>query len=733
VEKRRYVAEEEAVFCRTRGPQSCTGPLITQVRPGNAGRSWGDNIPIPARSGRGTFFFVFPSNPEIIEDMQEHTLIRGTVHEMISRYREGTIVSVRGDTGEEWRCWIPSWKITVGDRIEGGFLKGRNFYYPVDENAVRVYQGNASSMERELGQAVLNAVPTFGYQRALQLAKRPDALDYLTLRKDPSPLFTITEHRIKEDTLKALGGWRWYFLALEKLLNMGLTPLEAASALEALGEPAVGMAQKDIFLLCQVPGIDYLTLAARLQRTSPVGALLQEIKGLLYASGDTVVHLSEIPLPPATLEAGLEGAAEALEVIDPWVGFRTTLEIEKFILENIKERSGLPPLPPLEGLNERQALARDLLAHRLAVLTGGPGTGKTYTLGKVVQAAVRAGIQVSLMAPTGKAAQRMQSLAAFPASTIHRALGFRPNEPFASIRPLPRGLVVLDEASMVTLADMERVLLALPPGSCLLLVGDTNQLAPVGIGQPFADLVDRIATVRLEAVQRQSQEAQGILSAARATLEGHPWREIVRQSPHDLLFRRTRSPREAVEIMLGLITHYLGRGLSLWDIQVLTPVHKGPMGTKELNTAIRSLVRPHHEKGRRLELSGGVLAGVGDKIIFDENRPTIGVVNGTIGIIKEIGDSSFLLETAEELKELPNAVASQATLGYAITVHRSQGSEWPVVILMLPESPLTTRKVVYTAITRGKEQVAVITTVDLEHQPLAEDRRRRTYLSLAEP
>jgi ATP-dependent exoDNAse (exonuclease V), alpha subunit - helicase superfamily I member len=127
------------------------------------------------------------------------------------------------------------------------------------------------------------------------------------------------------------------------------------------------------------------------------------------------------------------------------------------------------------------------------------------------------------------------------------------------------------------------------------------------------------------------------------------------------------------------------------------------------------------------------VAYVGDKIIFDENKPLLGVMNGTMGIVRVVGDDTFLLDTGEDLKELPKGVATQASLGYAITVHRSQGSEWPAVILVLPESPLTTRKVVYTALTRAKQQAVLLSVPDLENHPLPKDRRRRTYLSLVAP
>jgi hypothetical protein len=232
-----------------------------------------------------------------------------SVEDLVERYREGTVVLARSkDTGEELRVWIPTWSVTQGDHIEGVFRKGKRYLYPVNERAYRVYPGGASAVERELGQAIYNAVPAIGYRRALNLAKRPDAFDYLLGKSDLTPLFGPLEHYQLKEAKAELKTRRWYLEALKALMDLGFTPLEAASALEELGEPAVDLAQQDPFLLCQVPGVDYLALASRFKRLSPVGAFLQEVKERSYATGDTMVPLADLPLPRDQLERGLEGA-----------------------------------------------------------------------------------------------------------------------------------------------------------------------------------------------------------------------------------------------------------------------------------------------------------------------------------------------------------------------------------------------------------------------------------------
>lgn len=663
--------------------------------------------------------------------MASEVFVSATVDDLVERYREGTVVLARSKEEGEVRLWVPTWRIAKGDHVEGVFRKGKRFLHPVHERAFRVYPGGASPTERELGQAVYSAAPSLGYRRALNLAKDPAAFEYLLLKRPLDPLFGPTEHYQMRKSLEELRARRWYFQAMEELLALGLTPLEAAAALEEMGEPAVRLARRDPFLLCQVPGVDYLALAARSKRLSPVGALLQEIKDRVYGTGDTMVPLDELPLPKDQVARALEEASDQLVVVKGHAGFARVVEMERFVWENAVEPSGLPPIPPPQGLAPEQAKVVEVLRRRIGVLTGGPGTGKTYTVSRTVKAAMQAGLRVQMMAPTGKAAQRMQELAGIPAQTIHRTLGYRPHEPFSDFTPLSAGLVVLDEASMLTLPDFEKVLQALPPNSSLLLVGDVDQLPPVGLGQPFADLVGRVPTVRLKTTRRQSRESWGILAAAQAALEGRPWREILAKRPADLLYRRISAPEEVHALVSSLVRYYLQEGLSPWEVQVLTPIHAGPLGTKALNEVVRRVVPK--ERSRPLELSGGVLAYVGDKVIFDENRPVLGVMNGTVGVVKAIGDTHFLLDTGEDLKEIPKGAAAQASLGYAITVHRSQGSEWPAVILVLPECPLATRRVVYTALTRAKRQVAVLTTLDLEEKPLPKDRPRRTYLSLTLP
>lgn len=657
--------------------------------------------------------------------MAQEFFLDGEIVEPLDRYRQGTVALVRLATGEELQAFIPTWRLARGDRVRGHYRKARRYATPVNPEAVEVQPGKADTFQRELGQAILNALPGFGYRRALNLANLGvDAFVYLKGEQPIERFFDNAEHRALEECKEALKSWRWYFSRLEGLVRQGFTPLEGAAALEEIGANAETLAQENPFLLVQCRGIRYHALVQRFQRTSAMGALLEEIKTQIFSQGDTLIPLSAIPLSEEEKEQGLREAGINLFHKGGYASLLRLRSLELSLLDNIDGESSIPSLQAPKELSSEQAAAFSLVKHRIAALTGGPGTGKTFTIGRLVATARQAGVKVSLIAPTGKAAQRMQEVAGVEAFTIHRALGINPSQPFPEPSPLPSGLVILDEASMVGLEELGWVLDALKDGSCLLLVGDADQLPPVSPGAPFSDLLGLVPTVALQAVRRQSEQSR-IHRAARMVLAGEKLEDLISDQPSDLLYRKDNN-ETLLRHLVNTVRWYREQGFPLTDMQVLTPMHGGPLGTRNLGKVLRDIYRPDR-KGRSLELGDGTLAGEGEKVIFNENQPRWGIMNGTVGTIADIGEDTFVLETSEGLISLPRHLARVASQGYAITVHRSQGSEWPVVILVLPEGPLTRRKLVYTAITRAKQQIIVLSEVDL-NQPLPMERHRHTYL-----
>lgn len=654
--------------------------------------------------------------------------LRGEVKATLRRRREGTVVSLSDPKEGEKTIWVPTWNVSVGDTVDGVFYPQSQVWIPVRPEAVQVYPSGEDPVRRELGQVVYSVLPALGYGRSLALGRMEEAFDYLLLRKPLDSLFAPGEYRERREAEEGLREWHWFFEALEELLRLGFTPMEGYWALSALGVEALDLAGRNPFLLAQVDGVEYLRLVSRFGRHDPVGDALHRLKERYWREGSTL-------FPQEVLgeegERVLEASFGQIRGERGWVGLRRYIEQEVEVWENLQGRSRLPALAPSGELGPDQMEAAGLTQHRVAVLTGGPGTGKTYTVSRLVRAAVERGIPVALIAPTGKAARRLEEVSGLPAKTLHSQLGVRPHEGFSSSRPLPQGLVVLDEASMLSLENAVRVLRALPQGASLLLVGDVDQLPPVEPGQPFADLLRLAPSVRLSQVRRQKDPASGLLEAARRALEGRGWTEVLARRPKDLLYVRAKDAREALRWAKLLVRLYLQAGLGPEEVQVLTPVHEGSLGTRALNSALRELYPKKAQDG--VLLGDGHMAMVGEKIIFAENKPLLGVANGTMGVLEGVDDTTMLVRAGGGYLEVPRALGHLATLGYAITVHRSQGSEWKAVVLVVPESGLVTRRLVYTALTRAKEQVAVVSLWDMERHPLPEDKGRRTWLGLLAP
>lgn len=649
------------------------------------------------------------------------------MREVLAQESRGTRVLVESD-GQAWEVLVPTYKVAVGDKVRGSFRSYKGVYYPLEEDQVQITYGQAGSFEREMAYAIQVVVPRIGQGRALTLARKGrEAFDYLLGRRKLSELYLPAEHMAYKETREALQEWSWYFYSLEELTGLGLTPGEASQALAHLGQRAVDLARQDPYWLCQVPGVSYEALQRRFSRPSSLGKLLDQMRMHIDRTGNTLVSLEVLSLREAELTEALDAAKEEIYIDGDWLAFHTMRAQEVEILSALEETSPLRLPPPPEDLTPEQASAWGLVERRIGVLTGGPGTGKTYTVSRLVAASRQAGIPVSLIAPTGKAARRMTELARVPAYTIHGAIGMNPGSPFQFPKAFPRGLIIMDESSMTDLPTFSQSLAAVPSHSSLLLVGDVNQLPPVGPGNPFADLVGRAATTRLSVVQRQGQDSS-IVRAAYSLLREEPLEFLLRERPSDTLYYHGRE-EELLGALIRGVQHYLEAGCRAEEIQVLTPIHNGLLGTRNLNTLLQRIFRPRAE-GRYLELIGG-RAYVGDKIIFSENRLLQGIANGTMGVITSIEEEHFSLATQEgPLEELPRGLAITASLGYAITVHRSQGSEWPIVFLVLPRSILTRRKLVYTGLTRAKEQVVILSSLPLHQTPLPPEPHRRTYLDL---
>lgn len=369
---------------------------------------------------------------------------------------------------------------------------------------------------------------------------------------------------------------------------------------------------------------------------------------------------------------------------------------------------------------QRQAVEA-ALAHKLLVITGGPGTGKTtiirFILGLVTGAASEHISQISLAAPTGKAAKRMGEATGRPASTIHRLLeagpkGFQRN----ADRQIEAELVIIDESSMIDTRLMASMLEAIPDHARLVLVGDVDQLPSVGAGRVLGDLIESgiMPVTRLETIFRQSTESR-ITENAHAIRKGQK-PDLARPEGEELLdfyFMPDSDPQRIVEKIRMMVTERIPERFnfdSLADIQVITPMHRGLTGAQNLNKKLQEWLNP---KGEEI-VFGDKTYRVGDKVMQTRNDYEREVFNGDMGIITGFDPDSGQVfidfeggQAIYERKALENL-----TLGYAITVHKSQGSEYPAVLLPLTthHSIMLQRNLLYTAITRGKSLVVLIGT-----------------------
>ncbi|RLV08863.1 ATP-dependent RecD-like DNA helicase [Streptomyces griseocarneus] len=368
---------------------------------------------------------------------------------------------------------------------------------------------------------------------------------------------------------------------------------------------------------------------------------------------------------------------------------------------------------------EQQQAVRLALSSRVAVLTGGPGCGKSFTVRSVVELARAKKAKVVLAAPTGRAAKRLSELTGAEASTVHRLLELKPggDAAYDRDRPLDADLVVVDEASMLDLLLANKLVKAVPPGAHLLLVGDVDQLPSVGAGEVLRDLLapgSPVPAVRLTRIFRQAQQSGVVTNAHRINSGAQP----ITQGLADFFLFAEEDTEAAGRLTVEVAARRIPAKFGLdprRDIQVLAPMHRGPAGAGTLNGLLQQAITPARP-GLPERRFGGRVFRVGDKVTQIRNnyeKGANGVFNGTVGVVTALDDieQKLTVRTDEdeevdydfdELDELAHA--------YAVTIHRSQGSEYPAVVI-----PVTTgawmmlqRNLLYTAVTRAKRLVVLV-------------------------
>jgi exodeoxyribonuclease V alpha subunit len=366
---------------------------------------------------------------------------------------------------------------------------------------------------------------------------------------------------------------------------------------------------------------------------------------------------------------------------------------------------------------EQEAAVRLALTQRVAVLTGGPGCGKSYTVRAIVALARAKQAKILLAAPTGRAAKRLSELAGLQAATLHRLLQLRPGGDAAFDRdhPLDADLVVVDETSMLDVLLANKLVKAVPPGAHLLLVGDVDQLPSVGAGEVLRDLLaaERLPRVRLTKVFRQAQQSGVVTNAHRINAGQHP---VTHGLADFFLFPEDESEQVA-DLVVDIVANRLPRrfGLNPADVQVLCPMHRGPAGAGVLNERLQAALTPARD-GLPERRFGGRVYRVGDKVMQLRNnydKGTAGVFNGSVGVITALSlEDSELRVLLDEDEEVAYGFdeLDELTHAYAVSIHRSQGSEYPCVVVPVTTSAwmMLQRNLLYTAVTRAKRMVVLV-------------------------
>jgi exodeoxyribonuclease V alpha subunit len=528
----------------------------------------------------------------------------------------------------------------------------------------------------------------------------------------------------------------------ELLFAAGLPVRPTFGAVELLGPAAAEQLRADPWRLLEVPGVDVrtadrfalATLEERPTKEDPRRCRAQVQFALTRAARDGHTVMPEQPLLAALsgLDAPDPALALALSLEDGRVaGFETQGEeggeprrligLVRYAMAEESVAEGLARLAataePFAAAEEGVAIDAELdpaqlaavagvAQHGVTVLHGGPGTGKSRAVAAVVELASRHNKQIALAAPTGRAAKRLAELTGAEASTLHRLLGAQGTSgDFARGEgwPIDADVVVVDESSMLDVELAAALLDACADGTHLLLVGDPAQLPSIGPGRVLGDVLDSGAVPDTELTTLHRQAEGGAIARLAAAVRGgelppvdDPSREVVvvaADGAHD-------AARRAVQLVTDSIPRVLG--IPAGEVQVITPVHRGGAGTAALNAALKAELNP----------GNGATGGfdVGDRVVATANHLDDGFANGEVGVVTAAEEGSLVVDFGAGPVTVPPKARTDLMHGWAITVHRAQGSEWPAVVVVLPPEAtgMLSRPLVYTALTRAQRHVSVV-------------------------
>ena len=429
--------------------------------------------------------------------------------------------------------------------------------------------------------------------------------------------------------------------------------------------------------------------------------IVQAMAGMI-ASEDLIREQEAIYLPPFYhSERGTARRLLALMTSRSSALFEGNIDIQA-----IEKATGV-------GYDDVQVAAiRQAVRSRVMVLTGGPGTGKTTTTQGIIAAYRAAGLRVLLAAPTGRASKRMSEATGMEAKTIHRLLEFNPQDGYKrnDDNPLEGDVLIVDECSMIDIILMYNLMKAIPVQMRLILVGDIDQLPSVGAGNVLRDIIDsgQVPVIRLTRIFRQAQSSRIVMSAHAINQGRYP--DTSNGKDTDFFFIRKDDPEQVAEEIVKLVKHRLPKAYNqpLSNIQVLTPMQRSVVGAGNLNMLLQQALNTS-----TLGISrGGINYRLGDRVMQIRNNYDKNVFNGDIGIIEKVNmeDRTLCIRFDDSLVEYEASELDEVTLAYATTIHKSQGSEYPIVVIpvLMTHFVMLQRNLIYTGVTRAKKICVLI-------------------------
>lgn len=664
-------------------------------------------------------------------------------------------------------------------KIDGVWTKHSRFGRQFDIVSLRIVEpASAEGVERFLASGAIKGV---GAVTAARIVERFGSDTLEVLGKFPHRLAEVKGISLKKAAdisaaYNELSEMRELMMFLE---SYGISSGYAARLLAAYGNTAVARIKADPYSLAsEIDGIgfktaDRMALAMGFERDSkerltagisyalsqaasaghtcvPENLLIQETAKALAVVTENVKYVFSDLLQRDLLRTENVGG---LRLIYPEYLYRAEVAVAKRLIA-LRDRA-----EPILNVNadkiirrweseagieladaQREAIHASL-RYGVFVLTGGPGTGKTTVVKGIINVLEKAGCRILLAAPTGRAARRLAESAGHPALTVHRLLECQPTGEGLFFgrndsEPLDAEAIVVDEASMLDISLTYHLLQAVPGGCRLIFVGDVDQLPSVGAGSVLKDIIrsKKMPVVRLAEIFRQAEISSIVTNAHKINMGQMP--EFTGGGEQDFSLVEFKDENDAADYVAKTYAELVSSG-DWRSVQVLSPMHKSPCGVQNLNKLLQQYLNPYSEKKAELVLHGTIFR-VGDKVMQTRNNYEKDVFNGDIGRIVKIEGKVVTVAFPErqegDFVAYAQGEAEDLQLAYAMSVHKSQGSEYPVVILLMVPSHyiMLQRNLLYTAVTRAKNRVLVVGSKNALRAAVEHDKMRRRYSLLAE-